>query len=148
MLLTFLFPGVPLRWVFQMVALALLTVGIWLLTRYVTKIFIYCIDEAGDLTVTEANTKGKRRVTVCRVAVAGVRRRTVIRSDEELKRLRKKLRSEGKRYFDYVTDYRPSESILIEVNEGNERFGIRLSYDERLYAMLVPKEEQEEGSES
>ena len=71
LLCTVLAPAVPFRWVFQLIAILLLTAGVFLTTRYLTKLFFYRITEDGDLTVTEAAANGKRQVTVCRVAVAG-----------------------------------------------------------------------------
>ena len=140
LLCTVLAPAVPFRWAFQLVAILLLTVGVFLTTRYLTKLFFYRITEDGDLTVTEAAANGKRQVTVCRVAVSGVRELCLPESPDQVKELKKRLRREKIRLYDYTVDYRPVQSIFVIVLEGDTPLCIRLAYDQTLAKLLTPKE--------
>ena len=134
-LVTMLVPGVPFRWVFQLLAILLLTAGVFLTTRYVTKLFIYRIDR-GDLTVTEANTNGKRQITVCRVALSGISSVTVSESVSEAKEQIRALKKQHIKLFDYTADLQPTISVLVTVCEGGEELALRLSYDRALCELL------------
>ena len=137
-----LLPDVPFRWVFQLLALGLLTAAVFLVTRYRTKRFVYRIfeDENGglDLTVTECAVNGKRAVTVCRVGLGNILRVVDLDLSDGGASLRewKNLCRGGKKIFDYAIDLKPTRSIVIVVNEGGEELRIRLSYDDRLFQIL------------
>lgn len=134
-LVTMLVPGVPFRWVFQLLAIILLTAGVFLTTRYVTKLFIYRIDQ-GDLTITEANTNGKRQITVCRVAISGILSVTVSESASEAKEQIRALKKQHIKLFDYTADLQPATSMFVTVREGGEELALRLSYDRALCELL------------
>ena len=149
MFFTVLFPTLPFRWVVQLIALVLLTAGIFMTTRYLTKLFIYRIISDGasfDLTVTEAAVNGKRQVTVCRVGLGGIQERCLLEQSnaEETKKRFDTLKKEQIKLYDYCVDYRPVKSILILAEEGEQSFAIRLSYDEELWSYLSPMEKEEE----
>ncbi len=138
MLITMIARAVPFRWVFQLIALFLLTAAIFLVTRYVTKLFLYRI-ESGDLTVIETDTRGKKRLTVCRVGIANVSRVHRLTDQAQTKAILAELRGNKIKVFDYTVDLRPSDSILAVVNEGGEDLAVRLSFDEQLFALLSPE---------
>ena len=139
MLVTMLFPTVPFRWAFQLISLCLLTAGVFLVTRYVTKLFFYRIEE-GDLIVTETDTRGKKRLVVCRVGVSSVVRCERLTDANQVKAALASLRKQGVKVFDYTVDLRPAESILLVVNEGGDDLAVRLSFDDTLFSILTPKE--------
>ena len=139
---TMLVPTVPFRWVFQLLAIFLLTAGVFLTTRYLTKLFFYRIQN-GDLTVTEANTNGKRQITVCRVGLSGILSVTECHSATEAKEQIKALKKRRVKYFDYTVDLQPAESLLVLVEEGGEELALRLSYDEQLAERLTPIQAEE-----
>ena len=146
MLIPTVIPTLPFRWVVQLLALFLLTAGIFLTTRYLTKLFIYRIVGEGaslDLTVTEASSNGKRQVTVCRVGLSGIRRLTVLDvSEPELeKKERELLKKSHTKQYDYRPDLCPAKSILLIVEEGGEELCLFLAYDERLASYLAPSED-------
>lgn len=137
-----LLPTLPFRWVLQLLALGFLTAAIFLTTRYVTKVYIYRVEDDGegerDLTVTETKVGGRGRITVCRVALSHICRRELLeRSDPaDWKRGTKKI-------FDYRADLCPAKSILLVVVEGGEELTLLLSYNEELYALLLAQMESE-----
>ena len=138
-------PTLPFRWVIQLLALALLTAGIFMTTRYLTKIFLYRIVGEGDdldLTVTEAASNGKRQVTVCRVGLRGIRRAVILSSREEEKKERAVLTKNRTKQFDYRPDLHPAKSILVIVEEGGEELCLLLAYEERLASYLSPDQSE------
>lgn len=139
-LITMLVPTVPFRWVFQLIAIGLLTAAIFLVTRYVTKLFLYRI-ENGDLTVTEADARGKRQITVCRVSVANIQSLERLDEPNVADAALSDLKKQKIKLFDYTADLRPADSILLVVREGGEDLAIRLSFDEILFGLLGDAEE-------
>ncbi len=146
------FPAVPFRWIFQTIALLLLTAAVFLVTRYLTKMFVYRVvetDEGGhDLTVTEAATNGKRAVTVCRVGLEQIRRAVLLDFSDGGASLDvwKDFKKGRKRIHDYRVDLRPTKSILLIVNEGGEELYILLSHETDLFDLLIKY--QKESPES
>ncbi len=138
-------PTLPFRWVVQLIALCLMTAGIFMTTRYLTKMFIYRIVSDGeglDLTVTEASSNGKRQITVCRVGLSGIRRQVILSSAEEEKKERVLLKNGNVKRFDYRPDLCPQKSLLVIVEEGGEELALFLAYEEKLTSWLVPTEEE------
>ncbi len=142
LLVTVAFPQVPFRWGFQLVALGLLTAAVFLVTRYLTKRFIYRIVEDGeggyDLTVTETASNGKRAVTVCRVGmdhVLSVQRLDLSDGGDSLAKWNATKKKRTK-IFDYCMELRPTVSALVLVREGGEELLLRLSPEEELIALL------------
>ena len=145
MLIPTVIPTLPFRWVVQLIALCLMTAGIFMTTRYLTKMFIYRIVSDGeelDLTVTEASSNGKRQVTVCRVGLSGIRRQVILTSVDEEKKERALLKKSQVKQFDYRPDLRPAKSLLVIVEEGGEELALILAYEEKLASWLAPTEEE------
>ena len=148
LLLSYLLEGMPFLWMIQLVAIVFLMAAVLIVTRYISKAYIYRIEESDrgrDLTVTEANSMGKRRITVCRISLSGISECTVIGSkDNTLKEVRKKT----PRFYDYRADILPERSILLIATEGGEDFCVCLSYDEELFLMLCPEDKKENTNET
>lgn len=148
MLISSVFSALPFRWIPQLLGLVLLTAAIFLTTRYLTKLFIYRIvgeGESLDLTVTEASSNGKRQITVCRVALSGIRRLVILDASkpEVEKEERAFLKKSKVKQFDYRPDLCPAKSILLIVEEGGEELCLFLAYEERFASYLAPRENEE-----
>ncbi len=142
MLIPMAFPALPFRWAVQLLSLVLLTAGIFLTTRYLTKLFIYRIvgeGESLDLTVTEANSNGKRQITICRVGLSGIRRMVILDASkpEIEKEERALLKKSHIKQYDYRPDLCPAKSLLLIVEEGGEELCLFLSYDETLASFFT-----------
>ena len=126
----------PFLWIIQLFAIILLIAAVFLVTRYITRSYIYSIDVIDgrtDLTVTEVSSGGKRQVAVCRIGLSGIESvREIEGKDEELSALRKAR----KRIFDYRPDLLPEKSILVAAEECGEEFLILLAYDVELLNIL------------
>ncbi len=146
---TSLVPGVPGKWVFQLIALGLLTAAIFFVTRYQSKLFFYRIIEDGegsfDLTVTETNIKGKRAVTVCRVGLLGIRtvRMLDFADGGESLEFWSSVKKTKTKIHDYTVDLRPVKSILVMVHEGGDDLWLRFSPEEEFYQLLKKWEKNE-----
>lgn len=138
------------RWIFQLLSIVCLTAVIFLITRYHSKIFIYCIrerdDETEDLTVTEAKPNGKGQITVCRVGVGRIRLCRVLdeQKDPCAREILKTLRKKRKKLFDYCIDLHPAQCILLAVEESGEELWLTLSYSPELVARLGGERELED----
>ena len=139
---TYAVPEVPFRWAFQTVALLLLTAGVFLVTRYLTKMFIYRAEETDqgtlDLSVTESATNGKRPVTVCRIGMEHIQRVTLLDFSDGGESLQafKAFKKGRRRIYDYRVDLKPTRCILLSVNEGGEELYLLLSYEADLFSLL------------
>ncbi len=153
--LTTILGEIPFRWVFQTVALLLLTAAIFLVTRYMTKLFFYRIEEdeegEADLTVTEAAANGKRAVTVCRVGVRSVSFARLFDFSDGGESLAawKEFKKGRKKIHDYRADLRPVTFLLLSVREGGQTLYILLSHERELTELLISaakayREEEEE----
>lgn len=128
--------GMPFLWIIQLFAILLLVGAVFLVTRYMARSYIYGIDESEsgrDLYVVEVSSGGRRRVTVCRVSLSSIGSVSVSDGKDEAWRA---LRADKRRLFDYRPDIAPERSILISSDEGGERIGILLGYDEKLEKIL------------
>ena len=145
---TFLFTmliAVPFAWVIQLLAIAALTAAIFIVSRYVTKNFLYSIkqNERGmlDLDVLEISNGGKKQITVCRIALVGIEESYVINKTEkasiELEQtLIKKAKQDRVRIFNYCPDINPIKYSIIIGEEGGERYLIKLTADDNLQGYL------------
>ena len=92
MLVTSVADHMPFKWAVQLAGIVTLAIGIFILTRYVFKSFLYRIDatESGaDLTVTEIQKKS--RITVCRIAVSNIEQVNLFSSGEKEKEKKKSV---------------------------------------------------------
>ena len=145
MLITMLVPSIPFRWVFQLIALGLLTAAVFLVTRYVTKLFFYRLEQTQsgiDLTVTEASANGKRQITVCRIGLNAIEECVLLENPVAEKERLREIRKACVKLYDYTLELHPAQSIFLIVTEGGERLAIRLSYDKTLFDLLSPQDNE------
>lgn len=147
LLITFI-GGIPFKWAFQLAAILLLAVGVFLTSRYVMRAYIYRIeatDGGRDLTVTEV--QGKSVVTVCRLGLGGIASVHDVGADETdaKKELRERARSEGAKVFDYCVDISSPRTIWVLASECGEPVCIKLSYEEKLFLWLSDIAEQKKA---
>ena len=138
--LTAALPALPFRWIFQLVGIACLAVGIFLYTRYFTKAFTYSVmprdDGSLDFCVTECGRKS--RITVCRLSLASVERVEVLSADDRAraKTLKKELRAEGRKLYFYTVNLAPSSLCYLVATECSQPLVVVLEPDETLLKML------------
>ncbi len=132
-LLTVPLKGFPFIWVVQLLAILLLVAAVFLVTRYISKIYEYSIDESGDLTVTEVSSGGKRRIAVCRISLSGIESARLVDSSDDGVRAIRKAR---KKIYDYRPDIAPEKSIIAVAREGGEEYIILFAYDEEFLNIL------------
>ena len=73
---TLIFPSLPLKWIPQLIAIIAFVCVIFIISRYIAKSFLYTVvkndDDTLDLTVTELTNAGRKKITVCRIAIANI----------------------------------------------------------------------------
>ena len=136
---------VPFAWAFQLTSIIALTVAIFTVTRYLTKGFLYSINQNNsdqlDLDIMEITNGGRRHITVCRVAVRGISEGYVInktdKSSIELEQsLIKKAKQEKAKIFNYCPDINPVIYSIIVGEECGEKFLIKFTPDDKLCEYL------------
>ncbi len=122
-------------WVFQLIGIALCAASIFIFSRYVSKGYIYAVTKDGDLTVTEV--QGRRRVTVCRLAIAQITELELIDAPDAQKtaELKRKMKSEKRKVYNYCIDLVP-ERVCYIFSEEYEAVTVIFQPDERLFEYL------------
>ncbi len=141
MLVTFAVTEMPYRWAVQLLAIAMLVMGIFITTRYIMKNYVYAIyeDEDGrDLTVTELS--GRHRVTVCRISLSSIERLEVVEAADRPTdtQVKNDIKAQKRKLFNYCVDLFSDKYICVFSNEGGTPIAIKLTWDERLAEWLVP----------
>lgn len=119
------FEGMLYPSVMQMVSVAIITVTIMLMGRYLLRHYLYRVADDGegmDFRVDELSRRG--RVTVCRLALAQLV--SAKEWNDETKPPR------GVKIYNYCVDIKPRDSWLLEFEDGDDRIFIRLSPDDKL----------------
>lgn len=140
--MTVVFPDIAYRWAYQLIALGMLTLILFLVTRYLTRSYLYQIREKEggecDLEILERSGNGKRQFTVCRVSLSGLTSLSLLDLSDggKSEALLASRKREKKKIYDYCVDLQPQKSCLLQCNEGGEELWIRLNYDPGLWEML------------
>jgi len=135
------FWSVPFKGLFQLAGLCLFTAALFLVTRYMTKGFLYGVfdNEAGGLDFSVTELQGKRRCTVCLISLADIESVVTVdaRKPAEVANLKARLKQERPKYFDYCSDLNPTLSCYLFVREnGGDPVAIRIMPDDTLLALL------------
>jgi len=139
LLVTYVFNEIAGKWFFQLLAVGMCGVSIFLVSRYVMKNYIYAIistEGGNDFTVTELQSK--KKTTVCRISVSNIEKAVVIepgnKSGEDAV---KALIKQGKyKRFNYCADLFDEKCIYLLADECGEKVAIKLSWGEELEAYL------------
>lgn len=127
----------------QIVAVLLLTAGIYLYARFVARAYTYTVQPGGifdadgrelyDLVVVETVGKSKQR-TICRIALRDITQVQARPMRASQKNGYAKIEAQdGGRSFSYCADLVPEKVIAIYDADGN---AVTLTFDARLYDIL------------
>ncbi len=138
-LVTMLYEEMPYRWAVQLLGICLLSMMLFIATRYLMKSFEYAViktDDGEDFTVTEL--QGKRAVTVCRIGMSSVEQIIIVEQNDRQADtvLKSTLKSQKRKVFNYCADMFADKYICLLSNEGGAALAIKLSYDESLEALF------------
>ena len=144
-LFTIIFPSIQFKWAIQLISIIAFVAVIFIISRYIAKGFVYAIfqnaDSTLDLTVSEVTNAGRKRITVCRIAINNIEEaylldRSIREQAEKASALQKSARNEQRKLFNYCSDVNPTEVCILLVDECNEKFLIKLSPDSTLWEYL------------
>ena len=141
MAVTLILQSLPYRWIFQLIALCMLGVAIFFISRYVMKNYVYSVtaseDTSTDLCVTEI--QGRHTITVCRISVSGIEEViTVDRADKaQHESVTKRIKTEKRKIYDYCGDMFGEKYICVLSQEYGEPLAIKLSFDEELLKLIA-----------
>ena len=144
MLVTSVAHTMPFKWAIQLFGIVTIALGIFVMTRYVAKNFVYRVeqtDSGADLTVTEIQKKSE--ITLCRIALSSIEQVHVCTSAEKEKEksLVSSFSKDGRKRFNYCADINPEKFIWILANECGESVAVKLSFDETLCKILESRAE-------
>ena len=144
-LFTIIFPDIKFKWAIQLISIIAFVAVIFIISRYIAKSFVYAIfknnDGTLDLTISELTNAGRKKITVCRIAINNIEEahlldRSIREQAEKASSLEKSAKSEQRKIFNYCPDINPSEVCILLVEECNEKFLIKLSPDSTLWEYL------------
>ena len=139
MLIERLMPNLSAPWMFQLLAVGMLMLSIFITTRYIMKSYVYAIiDEDGSVDLTVTEIQGRHVITVCRVSLSGLESVVVAykgdpASDNPVKN---KIRTDKRKSFNYCSDFFDEKYICIFSDEGGTPIAVKLSWDEKLEKMI------------
>lgn len=133
--------SVPFQSVFQFFGLCLFTAAIFLVTRYMSKSFLYRVfpDDDGQMDFSVTELRGKSRCTVCRIGLADIEEARMVdaRQKDQLDAVKQKIKAEKRKQYDYCADLNPTISCFLFVKEQNgDPLVIRIMPDETLFHIL------------
>ena len=144
-LFTIIFPDIKFKWAIQLISIIAFVAVIFIISRYIAKSFVYAIfknnDGTLDLTISELTNAGRKKITVCRIAINNIEEahlldRSIREQAEKASSLEKSAKSEQRKIFNYCPDINPSEVCILLVEECNEKFLLKLSPDSTLWEYL------------
>lgn len=119
------FEGIFFPALMQTVSVLVITLTIMLMGRYLLRHYLYRVADDGegvDLRVDELSRRG--RVTVCRLSLS-----QLVSAREWSDEIRP---PRGVKIYNYCVDIKPTDSWLLEFEDGGQSIYIRLSPDEKL----------------
>ena len=128
-------PELPVRWVFQLLAVASFTAMIMILGMYLMRRYVYTVTEGEgsepDFVITEYY--GRRKTVVSRVSVSSVR--SVTPYDRKTKR-KSSGKTRGRSCYVYTGVLFDAEEYLLEVEAHGEEFFLRICADSGLLSFF------------
>lgn len=145
MVVPLVFSGMPYRWVVQLLSIGMMVAGIFIMTRYAMKSFIYAVistDDGNDFTVTEV--QNRHTITVCRISMSSIEQVTVVDACDKAadSALKLRIKEEKRKSFNYCADLFPEKYICLFSCEADTPIAIKLTWDESLERIFDIKEEQ------
>ena len=130
MILSYL-PTMTLPWIPQILAVGLLSGGVYFLARYLLRSFFYRLEESRlggtDLVVVEKC--GKRLQTVCRISTLDVSLAEKLSRENQKQLLAK---TKGSRFYRYQAQTDPVDHYLLTFLENGETAYLLICADQRL----------------
>lgn len=141
MLVTMMSEGVPFKWALQLTGLILMAIGILLMARYVSRSFIYRVEQTdggADLSVIEIQRKS--RIVVCRISLSNIKDVHILGAadKEQEKTLVDTFKADGRKKYNYCIDVNPEKYVWIVADECGEDIAVKLTYDEKLCEIIMP----------
>lgn len=129
----------------KLLGIAMLFASVMLLTRYLMRRYIYCVEEREgsqdgapyDFVITEYY--GNHKSVVCRISVDEILGAKHINRQTE-KDFSSKRR--GKRVYSYIDLLAPENGYILDVCHDDEQFFVRVLADKPLLALLLRTEKQ------
>lgn len=134
-----LIPRISSPWLFQLLAVGMLMLAIFITARYIMKSYVYAIvEENGEKLLTVTEIQGRHTITVCRLSLSGLE--AVMIADDSAPgseaSIKEHIRIEKRKSYNYCIDLFENRYLCIFTNEGGDAIAVKLSFDEGLDSML------------
>ena len=143
---------IPFRSFFQVCGVGCLTGSVFLVTRYVTKSFLYRVeandDGSLDFTVTEIQNN-KRQITVCRIALSDIRDIVTVKQADRaaVNAVKERIRKEQRRSFYYCPELAPSEACYLFVSEPSSGLLVVVINPDETLLRILEEHKGEDGED-
>ena len=143
-------PRISAPWLFQLLAVGMLMLAVFITSRYIMKSYVYAIVEEEEeklLTVTEI--QGRHTITVCRLSLAGLQTAVIVPKGDAIAEaaVKQRIRSEKRKSYNYCADLFEEKFICLFSEESGERIAVKVTWDEELEKIIekeLPVENNDE----
>ena len=131
-----LIPRISSPWMFQLLAVGMLMMAVFITSRYIMKSYVYAITEQdGDRLLTVTEIQGRHTITVCRISLTNIQEVTVADNGQDAP-VKNRIRSEKRKSYNYCIDFFEDKYACVFACEGGEDIAVKLSFDEKLCELL------------
>ncbi len=134
-----LLPNPASPWMFQLLAIGMLMLAVFITARYIMKSFTYAIiEENGERLLNVTELQGRRAITVCRLSISGIQTVTVASKNDKASDIsvKERIRSEKRKSYNYCSDLFEDKYICIFSEECGEKIAVKLSWEQTLEQVI------------
>ena len=150
LVLIYLFvPKISAPWIFQLLAVGMLMLAVFITSRYIMKSYVYAIvEEEGEKLLTVTEIQGRHTITVCRLSLAGLEAAVTVPKGDTVAQaaVKQRIRAEKRKSYNYCIDLFEEKFICLYSEEGGERIAVKVTWEEEL-EKLIEKELPDGGGE-
>ena len=140
LVLMYLFiPRISAPWLFQLLAVGMLMLAVFVTSRYIMKSYVYAIvEEESEKLLTVTEIQGRHTVTVCRLALSGLETAVIVPKGDAVAEaaVKQRIRSEKRKSYNYCADLFEEKFICLFSEESGERIAVKVSWEEKLEELI------------
>ena len=140
MLMNMFLPRITAPWMFQLLAVGMLMMVVFITSRYIMKSYVYAIiEEDGDTDLTVTEIQGRHVITVCRLSLSRLEAVVIVPKGDRMSEtpVKEKIQKDKRKSYNYCSDFFDEKYICLFSNEGGTPVAVKLSWDKTLEDMLA-----------
>ena len=134
-----LIPNLGTPWMFQLLAVGMLMLAVFITARYIMKGYVYAIvEEENEKLLTVTEIQGRHTITVCRLALSGLETVVIVPKGDKSADMsvKERIRSEKRKSYNYCSDLFEEKYICVFSCESGESIAVKLSWDGKMEKLL------------